>query len=771
MTYRIVCIYEIFNDVINDIRIEICMDNKSKSLSPFIRKITLDELWKSDIVNNRDFLLLLNHLGLSKQPFRLSKPILDASSIRELLSDNKWTYIQHNGKGSVKRCLNPLIYFPLKPIIELPVGNICCGELYITNPKNWKDNILVRVLYENAITAFYPVFSNYPYLTKTGELLFRNQEQEQKLFNQLTPYYQIGCDTVNLNSFDIDWLKYLTQNNWKVYIEKEHGSNSQLYIKKDKSGIIWFSTDIEYDDNKLTSRLLDSYLQNRNYQELDGNIAIFRKDDAINIDNEIIINSLSTHEDLTKYYKERKHLLLSDKEQLYKKLKTEFHTTLRHYQIEGVIWLKEMRLNNIGCLLADEMGLGKTVQILAHLVTIRDRQYPHLIIAPTSLISNWYNELQKFIPQWKNEIDIQPQIPDVQKSIILVSYDVLRIYIANYQKIKYDTVIIDEAQIIKNSNTKKYQAISSLNSTHIIFLTGTPIENSINEIWSHFLILIPAMYNLQKKLQQIGIGVNNSRFIEISGKLLKPFILRRTKDEVLKDLPDRLEKNVLINLSKHEQVIYNKIQSIFIKAIETGISGRINSIALEGLLRLRQACVNPNALPITLNNGERFISSKMSLSLDYIEQFKEEGNKVLVFSQFVSVLQEMEKHLKERNISFVSLCGNTQDRALPVKSFQEEKSITVFLISLKAGGVGLNLTAANRILMLDDWWNPAVEEQAFSRAHRIGQKSNVLILRLICKDTVEEKILLLQEKKKQTVDLFNTTSDALTIDELKQLIY
>jgi SNF2 family DNA or RNA helicase len=660
---------------------------------------------------------------------------------------------------------------PQKSTIHIPVGKICCGELYITNLKHWKNDILVRVLYEDAVGTFYPIFSNYPYLTSIEELRLRNLEQEQELLNQLTPHYRMGDDTVSLDSYDVDLLRYWTQNNWKIYVEKEHGNCSRLHVREDKSGIIWFSTNTEETDNDIVSNLLEAYLHNRNYQEFDGNVTIFKKDNAINLTNDTLITSLFVHKDLTEFYKKGILLQSSEKKLLLEKLKVEFHANLRHYQVEGVVWLKEMRLNHRGCLLADEMGLGKTLQILAHLSTIDNQQYPHLIIAPTSLIANWYSELQRFMPQWKDEVDIQPQTPNVHKSIVLVSYDILRIHIANYQNIKYDTIVIDEAQIIKNSNTKKHQAISSLNSHHRIILTGTPIENSIVEIWSHFLILIPEMQNLLDGLRRIGIGVHDSRFLELSGKLLKPFILRRTKDEVLNDLPEKLEKNVFITLNKHEQAIYDKTQSIFIRAIETGISGRINSIALEGLLRLRQTCVSSNILPLTLNNGERFISSKMRLALDYIEQFKEEGNKVLIFSQFVRVLQEMEKYLQERSISFVNLYGNTLNRALPIRMFQTEKSITAFLISLRAGGVGLNLTAADRVLMLDDWWNPAVEEQAFSRAHRIGQKNKVLILRLVCKDTVEEKILQLQERKRQTVDLFNATSDKLTIEELKQLIY
>ena len=386
------------------------------------------------------------------------------------------------------------------------------------------------------------------------------------------------------------------------------------------------------------------------------------------------------------------------------------------------------------------MGLGKTIQIIAHLCCLGNDKH-HLIIAPTSLIYNWKNEVSRFAPQ-------------LSQQLTFVSYDMLRIHLSDYLSEFYDTIIIDEAQVIKNRQTKKYQAISQLHSKHKIILTGTPIENSIDELWSHFIMLMPPMQSLYHHLHALGIQAVPEVYTTLSSKFLKPFILRREKQMVLQDLPDRIEKTVYIELNESERIKYKQVHATILQAFASGISGRISSLALEGLLRLRQACIAP----------------KYQTVLDYIETFRSEGRKVLLFSQFVSALHELEARLSSAGIHFVTLYGDTRNRDIPVRQFQSDSSITVFLISLKAGGFGLNLTSADRVILLDDWWNPAVEDQAMARAHRIGQKHNVLILRLVCKGTVEEKILQLQSQKRQTVDLFNNTSEKLTLEEIQALI-
>jgi len=328
----------------------------------------------------------------------------------------------------------------------------------------------------------------------------------------------------------------------------------------------------------------------------------------------------------------------------------------------------------------------------------------------------------------------------------------------------------DEAQVLKNDGTQRHKIISQLDFGHGIVMTGTPIENAVDDVWSYFYILMPGMKGVHDRLKRMSDGsAQTESFLKVSSKLLNPFILRRTKAEYLKELPERTERNVYITLDKEELAVYDRVRKVFNKAMKDGTSGRVTSIALEALLRLRQTCVSVNLLPSSLYKGGRRMSSKMQIALWQIASLGK-GDKLIVFSQFVQALEDLEEYLKERGIAYVCLYGTTSDRETPVTAFQEDAGVKVFLASIKAGGVGLNLTAADYVLLLDDWWNPAVEAQAFSRAHRIGQTRNVEVMRLVCKDTVEEKILALQQRKQQTADVFNLSGGKLSAEELKMLI-
>jgi SNF2 family DNA or RNA helicase len=303
-----------------------------------------------------------------------------------------------------------------------------------------------------------------------------------------------------------------------------------------------------------------------------------------------------------------------------------------------------------------------------------------------------------------------------------------------------------------------------------IFLSGTPIENSIDELWAQFMVLIPELKNMYSHVRSLDISSSEEEYVRLSAKLLKPFILRRTKSEVMLELPDKTEEVIYVELSPAERQIYANLHSIISRALSTGLTGRINSLVLEGLLRLRQACVSVNMLPVSLRRDREVESSKLELVRSYIKQAQSSNKKIIVFSQFVRALKELETLLKEDKVEYSALYGETHNRESVISLFKKKKEIPVMLMSLKAGGVGLNLTEADSVILLDDWWNPAVEDQAIARAHRIGQKNNVLVLSLVCKDTIEEKILQLQEKKRLTVDLFNKTSASLSITEIKELL-
>ena len=401
------------------------------------------------------------------------------------------------------------------------------------------------------------------------------------------------------------------------------------------------------------------------------------------------------------------------------------------------------------------MGLGKTIQVLAYLASSVNSGLKTLIVCPASLRYNWIAEIEKFTPQLSSSTDV-------------VTFDSLVNKVDDYSGSSYDNVIVDEGQFVKNPNTKRFGAINKLSSKQTIILTGTPIENSIEDVWTYFSILIPELSYIHKKLKEKSTDL--SRYVEVSGMVLHPFILRRTKNDVLNDLPQKIEKTIYVDLSNSERNLYNKVRNTFVRALKSGVGGRINSIALEALLRLRQACVASFILPHSLNPNNEQLSSKISLAIEYIKGFISENHKTILFTQFTSLIPTIERILCDENIGYVSLTGSTVDRKTPVERFQTLPNIRVFIISLKAGGTGLNLTAADRIILLDDWWNPAVEEQAMGRAHRIGQKNPVLVMRFVCKDTIEEEILKLQKAKKQCADNFNEIKASLSTNEIVSMI-
>lgn len=753
MAYRLMCIYEsASNQATPDLRIEVCLDGKSQSIAPFQRKVSLSDLYNEGVTAGNALLPLLNHAGLEHQPFRINPRFLQSSAVVSALRSHSYSFIQPSAKASVKKSPCPLVS-GITP--SYPLGTLIGGELYIDHPASWHRNIKVRLRYQNAPSAFYPTYSPIPFITLNGQMMQRDESAESTLLQSLGTSYDPTSSVLSLPDSDTTALEALTHQGWHIYIANQQRSRSQLYAHSTPSGITWFSTDEHSDYEEFAQQLLEGFMQARNYSETDGKIALFQKQDAIKADDTSLAARLGAPADALQLYKTNEPLSESEKQLISLRLSQRLHATLYSYQREGVLWLQQQRKNGHGCLLADEMGLGKTIQVIAHLCCLNP-EARHLIIAPTSLIYNWQNEALRFAPL-------------LMSQLTLVSYDMLRLHLDDYIHQSFDTIIIDEAQAIKNRQTKKYQAVSQLHSLHRIILTGTPIENSIDELWSHLMILNPSIQGLYRRLQSMGLPSIAEAYTTLSAKLLKPFILRREKSQVLTDLPERTEKTVYIELSETERAIYNQVHTSILHALATGVSGRVTSVALEGLLRLRQACVSPNLLPQDISKHEPFISTKFQTALGLIESFKDEGRQVLIFSQFKSALNEMEQLLRQENIRFVTLYGDTLDRSTPVALFQSDNSITVFLISLKAGGFGLNLTSADRVILLDDWWNPAVEDQAMSRAHRIGQKNNVLVIRLVCKDTVEEKILQLQDQKRFTVDQFNATNDKITLEEIKGL--
>ena len=439
---------------------------------------------------------------------------------------------------------------------------------------------------------------------------------------------------------------------------------------------------------------------------------------------------------------------------------------LRPYQKQGVAWLHFLRTNGFGGILADEMGLGKTLQTLAYLRFTRQSQpglAPMLVICPTSLVFNWQAELKKFTPELKvlalHGPDRHARFADIAASdLVVTSYALIRRDAEKYRGLEFDTVVLDEAQHIKNRQTQNAQAVKAVRAKHRLVLTGTPLENSVLDLWSIFDFLMPGYLGTAKDFRErYELPIAREKNAEAQSRLarrLRPFLLRRLKREVAKDLPAKLEQVSFCELTPDQRAVYQQVIEASRKEIleADGPQGIAKSrmVVLTALLRLRQVCCDLRLLKLD-NLNPATTSGKLDLFGELLEEVIDGGHRVLVFSQFVGMLTLLKERLAAEKIEFCYLDGSTTDRAAVVERFQTQAGIPVFLISLKAGGVGLNLTGADTVIHFDPWWNPAVEDQATDRAHRIGQARVVTSYKLITRDTVEEKILLLQNRKREVI--------------------
>lgn len=466
---------------------------------------------------------------------------------------------------------------------------------------------------------------------------------------------------------------------------------------------------------------------------------------------------------------------------------------VRDYQREGISWMHYLHCNGLHGVLADEMGLGKTLQALAY---IRHRRMtngsnegvpPALVVCPTSLVYNWRDEAVRFVPDLKTLVLHGPQrkkkFPDMDDvDIVITSYALLRRDLDIYQAREFDIVLLDEAQFIKNRSSKNAKSVKSLKSDSRMVLTGTPLENSPFDLWSIMDFLMPGYLGSAKEFKtryEIPIFKNGDPAAQKRlRQRVRPFILRRTKKQVVTELPDKIDQIAYCDLSKEQKAVYQEIlgrarRMVFDAAGKNGAEVRRMTV-LTTLMRLRQACCHLNLLPIENKRAWKEPSAKVDYFFDLLEQATDGNHRVLVFSQFVRLLKVIGEELTEREIPFCYMDGSTIDRKGEVKRFQNDRSIPVFLISLKAGGTGLNLTGADTVVHFDPWWNPAVQEQATARAHRIGQTRVVHSYKLIARGTVEEKIIELQKKKMEMVANTLISEDAfiqnLSWEELQDLL-
>ena len=462
---------------------------------------------------------------------------------------------------------------------------------------------------------------------------------------------------------------------------------------------------------------------------------------------------------------------------------------LRPYQKHGVAWLRFLRENGFGGILADEMGLGKTLQTLAFLRFVRATSPgigPMLIVCPTSLVFNWLAEAAKFTPTLKilalhgpDRHELFAKIADCD--VAVTSYALIRRDSARYRDFEFDTVVLDEAQHIKNRQTQNAQAVKAIRGRNRLVLTGTPLENSVLDLWSIFDFLMPGYLGAAQDFRERYEGpITREQNSEAQNRLarrLRPFLLRRLKKEVATDLPPKLEQVSYCELTTEQRNVYQQVieasrREVLAAVGQQGVA-KSRMVVLNALLRLRQVCCDLRLLKLE-GVDPAIASGKMDMFGELLEEVIDGGHRLLVFSQFVSMLTLLREKLNAEEIEYCYLDGSTTNRGAVVERFQTTPTIPVFLISLKAGGVGLNLTGADTVIHFDPWWNPAVEDQATDRAHRIGQTRVVTRYKLIARDTVEEKILLLQNRKRDiirgTIGGEEEFAASLTWEEIQELL-
>jgi superfamily II DNA or RNA helicase len=448
-------------------------------------------------------------------------------------------------------------------------------------------------------------------------------------------------------------------------------------------------------------------------------------------------------------------------------LPADLTASLRGYQRQGVDWLCALRDAGLGALLADDMGLGKTLQALC---ALRGRT---LVVAPTSVLPNWAEECARFRPGLRLCVyHGARRALDPDADLTLTSYAILRLDAPALGAVLWDTIVLDEAQAIKNPTSQVARAAYELRGHFRLAMTGTPIENRLEELWSQLHFANPGLLGGRSDFEQRTARPISEGDAGVAAHLrtrIRPFVLRRTKREVAPELPPRTESVLHVELSAPERALYDSVRA----ATRADVVARLDAGAsplqmLEALLRLRQAACHPGLLP---GEHEAKDSSKLALLLETLDECVAEGHKALVFSQWTSLLDRVEPLLARANLAYLRLDGSTRDRGAVVSQFQQGDGPPVLLISLRAGGVGLNLTAADHVFILDPWWNPAVEDQAADRAHRIGQDRPVMIYRLVSEDTVEERVQALQKRKRALADVaLGGATGGLTRDDLLALL-
>lgn len=676
--------------------------------------------------------------------------------------------------------------------------------------------------YDGSIVHYDPYKEREVLREKEGlTVVSRNKEFEQEAYRLLMTYPLKEIETgVFLPRHDPvlflhERLEHLKQDGFDIYGEKDL---KKLVVRREtptlslsvNSRIDWFDVrgTVRFGEHTVSlDQLLTSVKEGKQYVHLEDNsIGVLpeqwvrkfvktlpmsrRKDDALVYTGSqtlLIDELLSEAEDVTidKEYGERVERLKNFKGIQEQPIPDGIPVNVREYQKTGYSWFYFLKEFKFGGILADDMGLGKTLQVLMLLKNEKKSglQSPVLIVCPTSLVFNWINESEKFNTGLKFLKHTGTDRDDISQEsiagydVIITTYGILLNDAEALKAISFHYIILDESQKIKNPLSKTAKAAYSLNGSYRLCMTGTPIENNLTELWSQFHFVNPGMFSTLHNFKSAYITpiqkFNDSSALETLKKTTYPFILRRTKEVVASELPEKSEIIHYCEMEEEQRALYefwrDSIKLGVLKTIEKKGLRNSHIKVLEGLLRLRQICNHPYLI------GEKDVkkSGKFDEFRRLIEPIVEENHKILVFSQFTKMLEIMRRGLEKKKMPYALLTGSTADREGEVKKFQEDEKTKIFLISLKAGGFGLNLTAADYVIHYDPWWNPAAEAQATDRAHRIGQDKSVFVYKMITRETVEEKIIQMQERKKNlagsVLSLEKGGMKNLTMDDIAEL--
>ncbi len=604
---------------------------------------------------------------------------------------------------------------------------------------------------EALFERFFPSIQDYVEIEQKGEFLHFHT-------NTLTEQKITVHDWDDQGQAPIDWLEVrfvFRMGDYSLDLDEIRMMMSRGYIIKSGQMLTFNSEDKERFSELIQS--LDLKREDGTWQ-----IRRFRIPQLLN--EEVSLELPPSLKDLPRELDKEKALVKVP-------IHTDLKSILRGYQKTGVYWLSFLHRFHFGGILADEMGLGKTLQVLTFLESIRGEGIS-LIVCPSSLVYNWAQEIDKFMQGrlkytliYGNREKRLQQLSELKEyDVAITSYHLAHLDKELYQDISFKYCILDEAQHIKNKSAKRTISIKDITSQHRIAITGTPIENNVGELWSIFDFLMPGFLGshtsfkdeFENPISGFDRKTSKASFARLK-RLLHPFILRRTKEMVYKELPPKIEQVLTLELSEDQKTLYldtlARVRNHYLPILESrGPEGSYLEF-LAALTRLRQICLHPGLVypEYAQPDTEADISVKLSALIELVEEVMDSGQRVLVFSQFVSMLKLIRREFHKNEIEYLYLDGKTRDRVGLVEHFNQS-DIPVFLISLKAGGTGLNLTGANAVILFDPWWNPAVENQAIDRAHRIGQNKTVNVYRLMTRGTIEEKIYQLQARKKVVFD-------------------